>query len=733
MKTKKILLSISMLISGREEMKKSLDSLQAFKENIPCEIILVDTGCNKEQRQLAEQYADKIVNFTWCDDFAAARNAGLKLAEGEWFLYLDDDEWFEKPEQMLEFFKSGEYKKYKSARYVVRNYHNMQGTIYDDAVVARMVRLEPKTKFYGKIHEYIEPYQLPLKDFTDYVHHYGYVYQNEEDKKKHARRNIKPLQEMREAEPESWRWICQLSQEYFAIDEYEEVVKLCAAELEKRKKKGVGKNREDEIIQIGAIYGFLLISLESLARYEEEDYWLKEALAEFAMPNPTRAFFCFAGVRLYSKMKEYNKCRECLKRYIKYIDNIGQDKEALMQGTTLITAGVFEERLQYPALLMSMVSLIRLGDYSLAKDAFYRIDWSDKRMLCQNEEERKIVDACCSEAYNPLWAEMLQTLVSREDGMKEMYVVFLETEIAYKQQKQEEKLLKLRRLVAELEYEHRYILYAKILWTEKNPAITSEEDRKSEEEVLFQKLFSQYGKELLEIKTEIWNVAERLDIALEEEFLQIPYGTWQRMLQNWSREASVENIREWEMRIGSWKRQENIRYGLFEIKCMEGYIRCYGKMGIPMELQEQRFWQYAEKVLAFYGPYYKEFVFEETAEMIPEEAQLALGLMRLKEYREQKNDLKTLESARKCMGLYPELDETISVYAKSLRDEIERRNKEANSAAAELSAVIVSLKKAAKMYLQRGENAQAMEILQQIQKYSPYDSEVQEMLEQARN
>lgn len=201
-----------------------------------------------------------------------------------------------------------------------------------------------------------------------------------------------------------------MSQEYFAIDEYEEVVKLCAAELEKRKKKGVGKNREDEIIQIGAIYGFLLISLESLARYEEEDYWLKEALAEFAMPNPTRAFFCFAGVRLYSKMKEYNKCRECLKRYIKYIDNIGQDKEALMQGTTLITAGVFEERLQYPALLMSMVSLIRLGDYSLAKDAFYRIDWSDKRMLCQNEEERKIVDACCSEAYNPLWAKCCRPL-----------------------------------------------------------------------------------------------------------------------------------------------------------------------------------------------------------------------------------------------------------------------------------------------------------------------------------
>lgn len=102
------------------------------------------------------------------------------------------------------------------------------------------------------------------------------------------------------------------------------------------------------------------------------------------------------------------------------------------------------------------------------------------------------------------------------------------------------------------------------------------------------------------------------------------------------------------------------------------YSSCYGN-GDSYGITGQRFLQYAEKVLAFYTPYYKEFVFEEAAEMLPEEAQLALGLMRLKEYREQKNDLKTLESARKCMGLYPELDETISVYAKSLRWKLSRQ------------------------------------------------------------
>ena len=41
-----ILLSISMLISGRDEMEKSLNSLLYFKNAFPTEIILVDTGCN---------------------------------------------------------------------------------------------------------------------------------------------------------------------------------------------------------------------------------------------------------------------------------------------------------------------------------------------------------------------------------------------------------------------------------------------------------------------------------------------------------------------------------------------------------------------------------------------------------------------------------------------------------------------------------------------------------------
>ena len=52
MNKERILLSISMLISGRDEMEKSLNSLLYFKNAFPTEIILVDTGCNETGRTI---------------------------------------------------------------------------------------------------------------------------------------------------------------------------------------------------------------------------------------------------------------------------------------------------------------------------------------------------------------------------------------------------------------------------------------------------------------------------------------------------------------------------------------------------------------------------------------------------------------------------------------------------------------------------------------------------------
>ena len=107
----KLPLTISLLASNRiATLERCLDSLKPLLLEVPAELIIVFTGTDERVRQVAERYTDQIVPFTWCNDFSAARNAGLKHAKGEWFLYLDDDEWFEDVTEICDFFRSGEYR-----------------------------------------------------------------------------------------------------------------------------------------------------------------------------------------------------------------------------------------------------------------------------------------------------------------------------------------------------------------------------------------------------------------------------------------------------------------------------------------------------------------------------------------------------------------------------------------------------------------------------------------------
>ncbi|MGG6311766.1 glycosyltransferase [Paenibacillus macerans] len=61
------------------------------------EIVIVDTGSNDRTKETAAAFTERIYDFEWRDDFAAARNFAFSLATCDYILWLDADDIFTEP------------------------------------------------------------------------------------------------------------------------------------------------------------------------------------------------------------------------------------------------------------------------------------------------------------------------------------------------------------------------------------------------------------------------------------------------------------------------------------------------------------------------------------------------------------------------------------------------------------------------------------------------------------
>ncbi|MHC1724155.1 MAG: glycosyltransferase [Aminipila sp.] len=223
-----ILLSISLIVKNEEEnLVKCLQSLKHLMDTIPCQLIITDTGSTDGTVELAKKYTNDVYFFQWCNDFAAARNYGLKKATGKWFMYMDADECFEDTKELEEFFLSGEYKKYRNATYIVRNYLSLNNkNHYHDSHVTRMYRMDKELKFKGRIHEFITVSE-PIKAFNSFAHHYSYADDNDKeflDIK--YERNLVLLEEELKSDPENIRTVYHLISQYLKMGKSTESNKL---------------------------------------------------------------------------------------------------------------------------------------------------------------------------------------------------------------------------------------------------------------------------------------------------------------------------------------------------------------------------------------------------------------------------------------------------------------------------------------------------------------------------
>ncbi len=82
-------ISLCMIVKNEEKvLARCLDSICDLMD----EIIIVDTGSHDRTKEIAARYTDKIYDYSWQNDFAAARNYSFSKATMEYIYCADADE-----------------------------------------------------------------------------------------------------------------------------------------------------------------------------------------------------------------------------------------------------------------------------------------------------------------------------------------------------------------------------------------------------------------------------------------------------------------------------------------------------------------------------------------------------------------------------------------------------------------------------------------------------------------
>lgn len=83
---------IALVMIARDEAPRIARALASARPWVD-DCLVLDTGSSDGTPRIARDVGARVEAFRWVDDFAAARNAALALADADWHLVLDADEW----------------------------------------------------------------------------------------------------------------------------------------------------------------------------------------------------------------------------------------------------------------------------------------------------------------------------------------------------------------------------------------------------------------------------------------------------------------------------------------------------------------------------------------------------------------------------------------------------------------------------------------------------------------
>ena len=169
-------LSVCMIVKNEERF---LGQCLTSVKDIADELIVIDTGSTDRTVEIAREHEAQVGHFEWCNDFAAARNASIAPATGDWILFLDADEELSHKEkaELPHLLSQIEVSLYRLP--LINSHQGERSKSY----VPRLFRNLPGIIFVGCVHECVltflekisEPWQLKSVFCGLTINHYGYA------------------------------------------------------------------------------------------------------------------------------------------------------------------------------------------------------------------------------------------------------------------------------------------------------------------------------------------------------------------------------------------------------------------------------------------------------------------------------------------------------------------------------------------------------------------------------
>lgn len=246
------------------------------------EVIVVDTGSQDETRQIATDLGAKVVDFEWCDDFAAARNHAIEQATGDWVCWLDADDRLdaENRSRLASLMEQLRDRPADTRRrmYVMTTVSTSRHCSEPPTLIShvRLFRNHPQARWTGRVHEQITPALETLGDELVHsdirIEHVGYMDPALCQRK--ANRDLRLLRMDYATDPENPVTLFLLGTTYMRIGQPHQALAHLLKSLQQVQTRGDWVRR---------LYALIVDALLRLGRREEAFGMTTEALVKFPL------------------------------------------------------------------------------------------------------------------------------------------------------------------------------------------------------------------------------------------------------------------------------------------------------------------------------------------------------------------------------------------------------------------------------------------------------------------